>query len=158
MRREPCLLPVRRATKSSKESHSLLALSRCHFAPAVQGAACGIPHGWENIPNQEKADTAHSYIFPCLTFPHGLAGLRSLALFHQGFQVLILRGFASTSASLLHTQDLLPGMVGNNSITPLQQGAQILQIGHVAVSPADPYHPPQHLQNPTSKTEDNAAS
>lgn len=145
MRREPCSLPVRRATKSSKESPSLLALLRCHFPLAVQGAACCIPHGWENIPNQ--ADTAHSYIFPLLTFPHGLTCLRSLALLHDGFQVLILRGFALKVAltpeiSFLHTQDLQPGMVGNNSITPLQQGAQILRIGHVALSPADHYQPP----------------
>lgn len=166
MRREPCLLPVRRATKSTEGSYSPSALPSSHFALAAllaQGADCGTPHGWEKIPNQASRHTACSYTFPPLTFPHSLAGLRSLALFRHGFHVLrwrevALKAAPTSEASLLHTQDPQPGMVGDNPATPLQQGAQIPQPGHAALSLHLPYHPPQHLQNPMSKTEDHAAN
>lgn len=142
MRREPCLLPVRRATKSTKGSHSPLALPSSHRALAVllaQGAACGTPHGGR-APQTRQADTQRSLmLFPLyfLLVPSLVWGLWPFSIMvvpvlrSSGFA---LKAAATSEASLLCTQDLQPGMVGDNPATPLQQGAQMPQPGYTAVS------------------------
>lgn len=95
MRRDLCLLPVRRATKSTKESHSSLVLPGSHSAveavPLVQGAACSIPHGWGTSQTRQADTQLTLALFP-LTFPCSLSGLRSPAISHHGFHVAQTEG------------------------------------------------------------------